>query len=394
MKEQDPYSSLYTLVGEVPDPRLPRGLRHPIADVLFIILVAVLAGAEDAEAVEDFAYHHEDWFRERCGLRHGIPSQDTYLRVLAAMEPRAFGEAFERWVAEVWGVPAERHVAIDGKSLRRSFDRAAGQSAVHSVAAFASEQGLVLSQVTVNKKENEIVAIPRLLRLIDLNGATVTIDAMGCQTAIAGAIVDAGGDYILQVKDNHPTLRGQIAEFFADANRTKRPLDDPAPEMEEAVETDSSHGRIEERRCQLSRDLSWLDGAPDWPALSAIAKVDRRRENKTSSETSQEAAYYIVSNPGATAEQINALIRSHWAIENSLHWTLDVTFDEDRCRVRKGNAAQNLGLIRRAAFNLLRQAPNPGRKKAKVSIARRRRICMMSTQYRELVLKLTPPETA
>jgi predicted transposase YbfD/YdcC len=390
MSERDAYSSLYALVGEVPDPRQPRGTRHPIADVLFILLVAVLAGAEDAQAVEDFGVHHQDWFRERCGLPHGIPSQDTYLRVLATMAPRAFGEAFERWVAEVWGVPEQRHVAIDGKALRRSFDRAAGLTAVHSVAAFASERGVVLGQVTVNDKENEIVAIPRLLRLIDLRGATVTIDAMGCQTAIAHAIVEEGGDYILQVKGNHPTLRSQLVGFFADASREQRPIDDPAPAMQEAVETDSGHGRIEERRCQLVRDLSWIDRAADWRGLSAIAKLERRRENKATGETSNETAYYLVSNPDATAAQVNALIRSHWAIENSLHWTLDVTFDEDRCRVRKGNAAENFGLIRRAAVNLLRSAPNPGRKRAKVSIARRRRHCMMSTAYREAVLRLEP----
>jgi predicted transposase YbfD/YdcC len=394
MPEHDAYSSLYTLVGAIPDPRRARGTRHPLADVLFITLVAVLAGAEDAEAVEDFGEHHEAWFRTRCGLPFGIPSQDTFLRVLALMEPRAFGEAFERWVAELWGGSGERHVAIDGKCLRRSFDRAAGQSAVHSVAAFASERGVVLGQVTVDKKENEIVAIPRLLKLVDLRGATVTIDAMGCQTAIAEAIVEEGGEYILQVKDNHPTLRSQIAGFFVDASREQRPLDDPKPELQEAVETDSGHGRIEERRCVLSRDLSWLERAADWRKLSAIAKVERRRENKATGEVSHEIAYYIISNPAATASQVNDLIRGHWAIENSLHWTLDVTFDEDRCRVRKGHAAENFGLIRRAAINLLRTAPNPGKKRGKVSIARRRRHCMMSTAYRETVLRLSPADPA
>lgn len=318
MPEPDAYCRLYSLVGAVPDPRCPRGVRHPIADVLFVILVAVLAGAEDAEAVEDFAEQHADWFRKRCGLPYGVPSQDTYLRVLAAMEPRAFGEAFERWVAELWGASNDLHIAIDGKTLRRSFDRAAGQSAVHSVAAFVSERGVVLGQVAVEDKENEIVAIPRLLRLIDLQGATITIDAMGCQTAIAAAIVEEGGDYILQVKDNHPTLRRQIAGFFADARRERRPVDDPPPELHEAVETDSGHGRIEERHCYLSRDLSWIDCAAEWSGLSAIAKVERIRENKASGESSHEVAYYLVSSPDATVAKVNELIRAHWAIENSL----------------------------------------------------------------------------
>lgn len=390
MSERDAYSSLYALIGEVPDPRKPRGTRHPMADVLFIMLVAVLAGAEDAEAIEDFGNFHADWFRERCGLPHGIPSQDTYLRVLATMAPDEFGKAFQRWVAEVWGASEGGHIAIDGKALRRSFDRAAGLGAVQSVAAFATEHGVVLGQVTVDDKENEIVAIPRLLRLIDLRGATVTIDAMGCQTAIADAIVEEGGDYILQVKGNHPSLRSQLAGFFADAGREQRPLDDPAPRMHVATETDSGHGRVEERRCQLSHDLSWIERASQWRGLSAIAKLERRRENKATGATSHETSYYLVSSADATAAQVNTLIRAHWGIENSLHWTLDVTFDEDRCRVRKGNAAENFGTIRRAATNLLRNAPNPTRKRAKVSMVRKRRHCMMSTAYRESVLRLEP----
>ncbi len=262
------------------------------------------------------------------------------------------------------------------------------------MAAYASDQGVVLRQVAVQTKENEIVAIPRLLKLIDLRGATVTIDAMGCQTAIAAAIVEEGGDYILQVKDNHPTLRRQIAGFFVDAGRERRPLDDPAPVMHEAVETDSGHGRIEERSCRLSHDLSWVDHAADWSGLTAIAKLERHREDKATGETSHETAYYILSGNDVTAARANTLIRAHWAIENSLHWTLDVTFDEDQCRVRKGNAAENFGLIRRAAINLLRNAPNPGTKRAKVSIRRRRRYCLMSTAYREAVLRLQPEQTA
>ncbi len=240
---------LAAVLGGGPSSRPPhcqgrrrRGVRHPIADVLFIALVAVLAGAEDAEAIEDFGEHHEDWFRDRCGLPHGIPSQDVLAATgppLKSGAPRAFGEAFESWVAMVWGGTDGLHIALDGKSLRRSFDRAAGRSAVHSVAAFVSERGVVLGQEVVRDKENEIVAIPRLLRLIDVKGATITIDAMGCQTAIAAEIVGQGAHYILQVKDNHPTLRSQIAAFFADADREQRPLDDPPPNMHEAVETDS-----------------------------------------------------------------------------------------------------------------------------------------------------------
>lgn len=388
----DAYGNLYDALTRMPDPRHARGRRHHIADVLFIALVAVIAGAEDAQAIEDFGHEHEAWFSERCGLRHGIPAQDTYLRVLATLEPRAFGTVFERWVAAVWGAEAGRHVAIDGKTLRRSFDRAAGVGPVHSVAAFASEQGVVLGQLAVEEKENEIVAIPRLLRLVDVRGATVTIDAMGCQTAIAKAVIDEGGDYLLQVKANHPTLCSHIAGFFKDAERTERAVDDPAPELHEATETDAGHGRVETRRCVLSRDLTWLDRAHEWERLSGIVKVERHRHDKNTGHESHDVAFYILSHPSVTAARVNELVRDHWAIENRLHWVLDVTFGEDESRVRKANAAENFGLIRRAALNLLQAAPNPpkARGKAKVSIRRRRRFTLMSDEYRDIVLRLAP----
>ena len=388
MQELDAYDRLHSMLGDVTDPRKARGKRHELSDVLFIILVGVLSGAEDADAIEDFAEHQEEWFRQRCSMQHGVPSQDTYLRVLAMLDPSMFGKLFQSWVQAVWG-PAQSHVAIDGKSLRRSFNRATGVSPVHSVAAFASELGLVLGQVAVKEKENEIIAIPRLLSLIDLNGATVTIDAMGCQTAIASAIVEAGADYILQVKNNQPTLRSQIEGFFDNVEKSKRPLDDRQPEVIEATETDGGHGRVEERRCRISKNLSWIDRKDSWTGLSAIAEVSRRRENISTGQSSYEKSYFILSKADATAADVNALIRSHWAIENSLHWVLDVTFNEDCSRIRVGNAAENLGIIRRTALNLLRNAPNPGRKRQRVGIARRRRYCMMSPAYRDAVLRLT-----
>lgn len=394
MPEPDAYGRLHQLLAAVPDPRGQRGRRHPLADVLFIVLVAVIAGAEDAQAVEDFAKYHEKWFRKRCGLPFGIPSQDTYLRVLAMLDPQAFGEAFERWVHQLWGGSERRHIAVDGKTLRRSFDRATGRSAVHAVAAFASAQGLLLGQVAVRDKENEIVAIPRLLTLLDLRGATVTVDAIGCQKTIARTITERGGHYVLQVKGNQSTLRHHIEAFFEDAARSSRPLDDPPPQLQSNEVTDCGHGRIETRRCLLSSDLSYLDTAAEWPALAAIAKVERIRQDKRSGQSSRQCAYYIVSDPEASAAQVNELVRSHWAIENCVHWVLDVTFDEDHCRIRNGNAAENFAIIKRAAINLLRSAPNPRPARHNVSIARRRRFCMMNEAYREAVLQLHPPSSA
>jgi predicted transposase YbfD/YdcC len=391
MPSPDAYGRLKMFLESVPEPRRARGLRHPVADVLFIVLVAVICGAEDAEAIEDFAKQNKAWFAKRCKLRHGIPSQDTYLRVLAAMDPKAFASAFERWVVELWGVAGDRHIAIDGKTLRRSFDRAAGESPVHSVAAYASAQGLVLGHVRVDAKANEIVAIPKLLTLIDLTGATVTMDAMGCQTTIAKAVVDGGGDYVLHVKDNHPTLKRQIAGAFTDAHREDRPKDQSRPTIESYVETDAGHGRIETRRVELMRDLSWLDDRASWANLSAIIKVSRRRELKATGAVTEDHDFYIASHAELTAKRAGELIRAHWSIENELHWVLDVTFAEDGSRIRTAHAAENLATIRRAGFNLLKTAPSPKKGASKVSIARRRRICAMNHRYRETVLRLLDP---
>lgn len=393
MPDIDHYSSLYDRLGRLPDPRSARGCRHHLADVLFIMLVAVIAGAEDAEAIQDFGEVHSEWFESRCGLRHGIPTQDTYLRVIALLDPAEFNRVFTAWVSELWGADGHGHIAIDGKTLRRSFDRASNQSPVQSVAAFASESGLVLGQVAIRDKENEIVAIPRLLKLIDLKEATVTIDAMGCQTAIAEAIVEEGGHYLLQVKGNQPKLQQDIAMFFRDAERPTRPHDDPAPTLSEATTTDSDHGRIEQRRCVLSHDLSWVD-AERWKGLGGIAQVERIREDKRTGETSRETALYILSDRSHSASRVNELVRAHWSIENSLHWVLDVTFNEDDCRVRKGNAAENFGIIRRTALNFLRTAPSPGKhrhKKKPASLRRKSRWFAAQNDYRDEVLRLLPP---
>lgn len=387
----DKYFQLHALMGDLTDPRSKRGIRHALPDVLFILLVSVISGIESADSIEDFVEENLDWFSTYCELRHGVPSQDTYLRLLAAIKPEDFKKAFQVWMNEIWGDLEEpRHISIDGKTLRRSFNRALGQPALHSVAAFVSDFGLVIGQESVNKKENEIVAIPRLLRLINLQGATVTIDAMGCQTAIAREIIDGGGDYLLQVKGNQPTLRDQIMDYFNDACRSDRPPHDPKPELEESVEIDGDHGRIEERTCLLSHDLSWIDQASSWANLNAIARIERRCENKLTGAVRHEMSYYLVSNKEATAAEINRYARSHWAIENSLHWVLDVTFNEDQSRVRSAYAAENLAMIRRLSLNLLRTAPNPSHKKTKqkVSINRRRQFCLMSPTYREKVLRI------
>lgn len=341
----------------------------------------MVSGADDAEALAEFGDVHKDWFAKFLDLPHGTPSQDTFLRVFAAIDPKVFQVVFIEWMAEMRVALEGAHVAIDGKTLRHSFDTASGGKSIHMVSAWLSGQGLVLGQVKVAEKANEIVAIPSLLKLLDVRQVTVTIDAMGCQRAIAEQLVDSGAKYVLAVKENQPTLHEHISAFFRDAARTDRALDDPAPALEHHSEVDAGHGRVETRTCHFSRDLSWIGTCADWKGLDGIALVTRERTNKTTSETSKESAYYIVSHSTATAATIAHCVRDHWGIENSLHWVLDMTFDEDSSRIRTGNAAQNIAIIRHAALNLLRAAP--GKKK---SIALRRKRCGWDQAYLLTVL--------
>jgi predicted transposase YbfD/YdcC len=248
------------------------------------------------------------------------------------------------------------------------------------VSAWLSGAGLVLGQVKTNDKSNEINAIPELLRLLDLKDAVVTTDAMGCQRAIAEQIVEQGGHYVLAVKENQPTLYQNLVEFFADAERVQRCVDDPAPVINEHKTVDADHGRLEERTCRVSQELSWVEGRSDWRGLRTIARVESVREDLVSGKSSREYRYYISSLPHATGLGLGTIIRNHWGIENSLHWVLDVTFGEDSSRVRIGNAAENLSTIRKTALNLLKATPGT-RNKKRLSLPRKRKRCSWDHDY-------------
>lgn len=354
----------------VSEPRDERGRRHPLADVLFIALVAMVAGADDAEAMEAFGVANETWLSQFMALSHGIPSQDTFLRVFALLDPGVLQTLFREWVAEIRTVQGGGHVAIDGKTLRRSFDRTSGGKAIHMVSAWLADEGLVLGQIKVAEKANEIVAIPELLRLLDVRGVTVTIDAMGCQRAIAAQIVEQGAHYVLSVKDNHPTLHKQIEEAFDDAVEGHRIAEHLPSNLQTHQEVDAGHGRVETRTCWLLRNVRGLDKCYEWAGLDGIAMVERERSDKRTGATSTEKAYFIVANPKATAASVARVVREHWGIENGLHWVLDMAFDEDQCRVRVGHAAENLAVLRHLVMNLMRTAP--GKKR---SMAKRRQLC-------------------
>jgi len=338
--------------ADLPDPRRGQGRRHALSDMIVLAVTAVVCAADSWSDVHDFGEAKLKWFTTFLELPHGIPSQDTFERVFSRLDPDAFERCFMEWVQALSLHSGGQLVAIDGKRIRRSFAHAWSQStAVHLVSAFATANATVFGQLAVESKENEMVAIPRLLRLLDLHGATITIDAMGCQTSIAQQIVEQGGDYVLCVKDNQPGLARALQADLDDLIRGK--FQGVPHDVCETI--DGDHGRIETRRVWTSPKMDWLGAEQSrWAGLRSVAVVESTREVPPKG-TSHERRYYISTLDGMDAKRMAAAIRGHWGIENKLHYVLDVSFAEDQCRVRKGHAAENLSRIRRIALNLLRR---------------------------------------
>jgi predicted transposase YbfD/YdcC len=345
----------FACFSELEDPR-DDNARHNLHELLLIALCAMLCGAEDCSDMALFGRAKEAFFREFLSLRHGIPSHDTFSRVFRLLDAVKFHACFllfmRKFSETIQGV-----VAIDGKTLRRSFDRASQKSALHLVSAWAADQRLVLGQLAVDGKSNEITAVPELLELLSLKGTIVTADALNCQRAIASQIVDQGGDYALALKGNQQAMHADVSLF----------LDDKAciPDSIHTA-TDGDHGRIETRTSMVSTDTGWLQERHNWPGLAAIGKVTRIRE--AGGKTTTETAYYLLSAP-LSAERFHEVVRSHWGIENSLHWVLDVTMNEDQSRNRKDHSPENLALLRRLALNLAKLEPSKGSMKGKLKQA-------------------------
>ena len=361
--------------ANLPDPRREtRNKLHKLHDILMIVLCAVLSGVEDWVGMEAFAEEKEAWLRGFLELPHGIPSHDTLSDVLGRIDPVAFRAAFTAWATVALPGLADEQICVDGKAVRGSRDGA--NPAVHLVSAFAGRARWVLAQQAVAEKTNEITAIPDLLGLLDLHGAMVSIDAMGGQKAIAQTIVDAGADYVLALKDNHPTLCEDVQLWLeTEVAQGRLPV-------QETIEKD--HGRIEIRRYSLSSQIDWLEAKSDWAGLQAVGRVESTR--LIGEKTSTECRYFLCSS--VDQGRFAATVRRHWGIENQQHWVLDVQFGEDACRTRKDHSAENLAVIRRMALNVLHHN-GPVRD----SLRRRKRRAALNDDYR-LRLLLGQPSPA
>jgi predicted transposase YbfD/YdcC len=334
--------------ADLTDPRIDRSRLHELLDIVAIAICAVVAGADSWDDIEDFGNAKIDRLKTFLALPNGIPSHDTFRRLFERLDPDEFQRGFLGRIEALHEATQRQVIAIDGKTLRRSFDRAEGRSALHMVHAWATANHLLLGQVAVDEKSNEITAIPELLKMLGISGAIVTIDAMGCQKEIARTIRGREADSVLALKADHERLFEQVVAFWGRACAGLM----RGPDIRSHREWSKGHGRDEARRCWATSDLDRLEGKEEWEGLKSVVMVEAERF--IGDKLSVETRYYLSSLEN-DAEVLSGAVRSHWGAENSLHWVLDVTFDEDRSRIRKENAPENFGLLRRLALCLLKK---------------------------------------
>ena len=361
------------------DPRVDRTKHHELVGIVVIAILAVICGSDGWDDIVDFAAVREVWLKSFLKFPAGVPSADTFRRVFVALDPQQFARCFASFVAELSGHVEGKLVCIDGKTMRRTFARERGQGPLHLVSAWVADNALTLGQVAVDAKSNEVTAIPELLALLEIRGATVTIDAAGCQRKIAAAIVDKGADYVLALKGNQPLLEQEVASYFEDTLGS-------GVVLSHHQSVDKGHGRLETRRTWTSMDLGWMSERRRWKGLRTIVMVERERQ--VGEHSSTERAYNLSSRELA-AEGAGALVRGDWGIENGLHWVLDMVFDEDRSRIRDRRAAQNFALLRKFALALLKNEPTETKK----NITRKRKRASWDHDYLFLVLSATTKPT-
>ncbi len=365
--------------ADLPDPRR-HNVRHLFTDILTIAILAVMSRSNDWSEVVLYARSRETWLATFLSLPKGIPCEDTFRRVFARIDPDAFERCFIRWtaaLAEAGGeAPEGRLIPLDGKTLRRSFEHAWNKQGLHLVSAWCQHNQIVLGQLAVEEKSNEITAIPKLLEMLNIKKAVVTIDAMGCQREIAGQIRNQGGDYVLAVKENQPTLHDKVRLL----------LDEGVLDGFSGIshgydeQTNKGHGRIEKRQTWMTDEVKWL--GPEllalWPGLASVAMVQSTRQDlgDLTGKVSVERRYYISSLKGTDAAKMAKAIRGHWGVENKLHWRLDMTFGEDESRLRKDHGAENFSRLRRIALNQLRKQPDK-----KISLKGQRYLCSLDPEY-------------
>ena len=355
--QNHPQLSLIEHFKDLPDPRVQRTPDHDLIDILVIAVCTLLCAGESFNDMEDFGNAKADWFKTFLTLRHGIPSHDTFNRVFAALDPKAFLDCFLRWTQSLRQAVAQEIVALDGKALRRALN--ADQSVKYVVSAWAESNGLVLGQLKVSEKSNEITALPELLRVLELSGCIVTVDAMGCQKKIAKEIMEADADYVLALKGNHETVHEEVKTFLDDlVAETTRPrpvgakLSKAAATLAFLETVEKDHGRLETRRYYQSVELDWFADRAKWEGLQSVGMVEAIRE--IGGKQTMERRYYLSSLP-LGVETFGRAVRGHWGVENKLHWVLDVQMREDQSRARAGYAAENLATLRRLALNLLKR---------------------------------------
>ena len=347
----DPIASIEHHFADLDDPRIDRTKLHKLLDIVVIAICAVICGADDWVAVETFGNAKHDWFKKFLELPNGIPSHDTFGRVFGQLDPDQFRTCFHNWISAVSEITAGQVIAIDGKTLRRSHDKELGKKAIVMVSAWATANHLVLGQVKVDDKSNEITAIPELLRVLEISDCIITIDAIGCQKEIVADIVRRDADYVLALKDNQGNLYQDVELLFDDLEASGF----SAYKYNQFRTVNKGHGRIEIRQCWTISDLDvlrCLRGTNDWQQLKAVVKV--RAERRIGPKRTVDERYYISSLEG-DAKRLLDCTRTHWHIENGLHWVLDIAFREDECRIRKECGAQNFAILRHIALNLLKQ---------------------------------------